>query len=134
MIFSGSHACGTIEKPGRVREGAQLVEAGSRPATHELVDDSPADATVSSFAADDHGSHLGDRAAQRRELRARQHVVILNGDHEAMHVDQDFPQLARKQVPFGEVFVNQLVDRIRFMRARGPNRDRRIRDMPRTND
>ena len=67
------------EVAGRVRERAELVESGGRGAANQLVHEPAPDAAAARLAADNEGAHLGDRAAQWRELRARQHVVILHG-------------------------------------------------------
>src|SRR5258705_6308732 len=100
------------EVAGRVREGAQLLEAGRFRAAHELVHDAAADAAAPCLAADDHRPDFRDRAAQGRQLRAREDLVILDRDDEAERVDENLAKGARQQVTFRQVLVDQLVDRV----------------------
>src|SRR5258705_7024068 len=100
------------EVAGGVREGAQLLEAGRLGAAHEPVHDSPADAAAACVAPDDHRPDFRDRAAQGRQLRAREDLVILDRDDEAVCMDEDFAKLAREQLAFCQLLVYQLVDRV----------------------
>src|SRR6185295_8000472 len=68
--------------------------------------------------------HLADVAAERRELAAGEHLVVLDGHNETMRMNRDFVQLAREQVALREVFDDQRMDGARFGRLRGAQRDR----------
>jgi hypothetical protein len=86
------------EVAGRMGEGAQLVEAAP-PRGESVHRHAAADAQAACLAAHDHGSHFGNRSAERRQLRERHDFVVMDRDDEAIDVDEDFAQRARKQMP-----------------------------------
>ena len=117
------------EVPGRVRERAEFVEAGHRRAVKELVEQAASDAKTPRAAADDQRTDLRDRAAQGRQLRAREDLVALHGDDEAVRVHGDLIKLAREEVPLRQMLDDQIVNGRCFVHVGGAQRDRvRIRD------
>lgn len=95
-------------------ECAQLVEAGHFGAAGKLLDDLVTDAEVASLSTDDERSYLADRAAERRQLRACEHLVVLNCDDKAVCVNGDLSQLSRQQMSLREVFHDQRVNSLGF--------------------
>src|SRR5689334_3741401 len=114
----------------RVREGAQLLEPCDRGAPYQLVDDASADATAACFTADGKRTDFRDGTAEGRQFCARNDFVILHRDDEAVRVDADLVELARKQVAFGKVLVDELVDRIGIVGRGVAQRDRCVADAP----
>jgi hypothetical protein len=113
-----------------VREGAQLLEPCDRGAPYQLVDDASADATAACFTADGKRTDFRDGSAERRQFCARNDFVILHRDDEAVRVDADLVELARKQVAFGKVLVDELVDRIGIVGRGVAQSDRCVADAP----
>ena len=92
------------EVAGRVREGAQLVEAvrGARGA--QLVDDaSRRRPGCRALRVDDQRAHFGDRAAERRELGAADDSVAPGPRRRSDGVDRQLAERARQQMSFREV-------------------------------
>ena len=114
----------------RVRERAQLVEAGKRCALQQVVDDAASGTAAACPQADGEGADFRDGFAQRRQFGAGDDFVILHADDEAVRVHLDLFELAREQVPFGKMFVDEFVDRIRVGGRADAKRDRRIADAP----
>ena len=116
-----------------MRKRTQLVESGRRGAPRELVDNASSDGTAACLAAHSKGPHFRHRAAQRREFRTRQDLLVLYRDDEAMRVKADLFEVTRKQMPFREMLVDQVVDRVGLVSIGGPDLDRRISDATRAN-
>ena len=66
------------------------VEAGRGRAANQFIDNAAADAEAACLALHDHGPHFGNRPAERRQFRERDHFVVMDRDDEAIDVDEDF--------------------------------------------
>jgi hypothetical protein len=94
---------------GPMRKRAQLLESAARRALNETLDDVCAETEAPDTAADDERSYFGDVAAERGELTAADHLIVLSDDQEAMHVRSDLVEAARQQVPIFKVLGDQRV-------------------------
>jgi len=88
------------------------------------VNQPPADTELPRIAAHDKRADFRDRPAQRRQFGARDHGRPLQRDNEAMRVPCDFVAIARQQVSFGQMILNQAVHGISLASGRGAEQHR----------
>ncbi len=108
-----------------VREGRQRVEALHARAAHEFVHQLPPDALVTHVAVHDQRAHLGDRAREWRQFRARHEPTVGHRHDEARRPRSQFRQRARQQMPLFEMGLDERQDGRRLVGVRRPQRDRR---------
>ena len=103
-IFSGTQMCGTIVKPMRTKCDGSCVNAHSveNPLRgrrgRDLADELRTDVAAAERLVDDERAHLGDLAAERRQLGAADDGVVDRGHDEPRHVPLDVLDAPRQQV------------------------------------
>jgi hypothetical protein len=93
-----------------VRKRAHFSETAARRALNEEFDDLPTYTKAPHASADNERSNFGDLAAERGQLTATDHSIVLNGNEETMHVRPDFREAARQEVPIVKILGYERVD------------------------
>ena len=94
-IFSGSHACGTSEKPSRAKYAGLVRERADRGVTvrarlaGQQLDERPPVARAAQMVVHDQRTHFGHAAAERRQLRTPCDVAVVNDHEETVGVPGD---------------------------------------------
>ncbi len=99
-------------------EGAEGRKPERYPPCGELGQQAWPDPVAAGLLIDDQRAHLGDRPAQRRQLRASNDALIRLRDNETRGVFDDVVDRARQEVADLEIVRNQPVDvgRIGYVR------------------
>jgi hypothetical protein len=98
-----------------VRKRADFFESAARRALNEEFDDLSAYTKAPHAAADDQRSYFGDVVAERSQLTATDHSIVLNRNEETMHVPPDFIEATRQEVSIFEILGYKRVDVCRIV-------------------
>jgi hypothetical protein len=97
-----------IRRP--VRKRAHFFESAARRALNEEFDDLSAYTKAPDVTADDQRPYFGDVVAERGQLTATDHSIVLNRNQETMHVRLDFIEATRQEVSIFEILGYKRVD------------------------
>jgi hypothetical protein len=98
-----------------VRKRADSFESAGRCALNEEFDDLSADTKAPHAAADDQRSYFGDVVAERGQLTATDHSIVLNRNEETMYVPPDFLEATRQEVSIFEILGDKREDGCRIV-------------------
>jgi hypothetical protein len=98
-----------------VRKRAHFFESAARRALNEEFDNLPTYTKAPHVTADNQRSNFGDLVAERGQLAATDHSIVLNGNEKTMHVRPDFLEAAWQEVPIVKILGYERIDVCRIV-------------------
>jgi hypothetical protein len=98
-----------------VRKRADLFESAARRALNKEFDDLSAYTKAPHTAADDQRSYFGDVVAERGQLTATDHSIVLNRNEKTVYVPPDFLEATWQEVSIFKILRYKRVDVCRIV-------------------